>query len=93
MHRVRRLIAAAVVSALALAGAEVATADQGRTPNPRACHGQAVGILASQGLTPADLAGGGLGPTAADVNRAIEQLCASGVPADAAVQKVREAAN
>ena len=92
MHRMKRLIAAAVVSVLALAGAESATADQGGTPNTNACHGQTVGILAKQGLTPSDLAGGSLGPSAADVNRAIEQLCASGVPAEAAVQKVREAA-
>ena len=92
MRRLGRIAAAAIVSALALGGAKVATADQGGTPNSKACHGEAVSILARQGETPADLTGGGLA-TAADVHRLIEQLCASGVPAAGAVQKVREAAS
>ena len=93
MKRLGRIVAAALVSALALGGAETVTADQGGSPDANACHGRVVSTLARQGITPAD-PGRKRQTTAADVHRIIEELCAAGVDVNLivpAVQKVREA--
>jgi len=70
-----------VSAALALGGTGVVSADPGGTPNQSACLGEAISLLAKQGVTPVTLAQRSPNTTAADVNRAIAQLCASGEPA------------
>jgi len=91
MNSLDRIVAAVVGSALMLSGPGAALADQAGTPNQNACHGEAVSILATQGFTPAAL-GRLMGTGAADVNRMIAAVCATGGSAIGAVQKVREAA-
>jgi len=91
MNSLDRIVAAAIGSVLMLSGPGVTLADQGGTPNQNACHGEAVSILATQGLTPAAL-GRLMGTGAADVNQRIAAFCAAGGSAIGAVQKVREAA-
>ena len=92
-----KVAVALLAPALVLGSAGPAAADPGGTPDPSACHGQAVSVLAREGHNPATLAQNieeatAKGVSAADVNRMIKELCASGKPVVAAVQKVREAA-
>jgi hypothetical protein len=89
--RVSGLAAVSVMAAATTLMSVQTVAAAGDEHNGANCQGQTVSALARQGLTPAALAPL-LNTDPAGVNQLINDLCAGGTSAIAAVQKVREAA-
>ena len=84
----RRILKVAAVTALLLAGVSTrsVSADPSGTPNINACVGQAMAMLAQQGLLNV------LPLEEVSFTRSVQRLCAEGYSPAVVVQKVREAA-
>jgi len=75
---VRRGLAVVAATGVALLSlAPVASADPGGTQNTNACHGHVISTLASNGITPVDIAKGtDFYANAGSFNKDIKALCA-----------------